>query len=548
MPPDTKAPMISRVRPYAVVTLALTFVHGGLLLNDGQYWDGWIIWDAMVRSEWSKIYTMFHQSGRPLFYYVLRAVGSLPAVSPGFHIVAFVCIVGAALAFFAILRRLRAMGDVDAALVTIAAFSYPAMQASVELVNFPYFVMQLAFFVGLFAAVTGEDQSGRARIGWRVAALALIAIGFTLHSLLAFYFAFLLGWFLARRKNAAGFIAEAMAFVKTHADYCALPFVVWFATKKLFPVYGYYAEYNQIRGPMVAVSSFGFFTSYLFDQLDAVFSEALRAPFTLAVLTALVAFAVLRLKRGGDEQPYAPVKVIAVVAAAGLFLAIFPYAAVGRFPTVLGWNSRHGLLVAAPAAIALYGLVRAIAGSPLASSRIALGVYAFIAASLGLYTAKTYVGWQARWAKDAGIIAQLKAMPPNEASIYAVDDDFKLAGEGDYRFYEWSTMFKTAWGGEARVGVNQDAQFDENLALAKTLSTPDYNLSQLDPEGCRAKLIIRRGKKTYDETGIAARYLFYRYVRKAELPKFFSDIVSVEIAPQAAQPGTHCAAQTASDR
>ena len=118
-----------------------------------------------------------------------------------------------------------------------------------------------------------------------------------------------------------------------------------------------------------------------------------------------------------------------------------------------------------------------------------------------------------------------------DISIFWIKDKFPVGGENYYRFYEWATMFKTVWGDESYIGLDQKKYSTASLASYKFSFNKRYNLSEFDPDGRHAALTIHRGVHQYSDLELSIRYLYYKWLSKTGLTKFLSGITDIEIQP-----------------
>src|SRR5690606_16374411 len=89
----------------------------------------------------------------------------------------------------------------------------------------------------------------------------------------------------------------------------------------------------------------------------------------------------------------------------------------------------------------------------------AIGGAALIA-GFTLININVYLYAQARWVKDISIALNLRDLPSKDLdgiSILLVDDRFPISGvDVNYRFYEYSRIFKFAWGKEKILGLRKN--------------------------------------------------------------------------------------------
>ena len=125
-------------------------------------------------------------------------------------------------------------------------------------------------------------------------------------------------------------------------------------------------------------------------------------------------------------------------------------------------------------------------------------------------------------------------------SVYWVDDHYLLAGAKQYRFYEWSSIFKRIWGGEGRIGL------DERYAGAGTVSEyqpyfrSKYNLNELDPAGCQAVISIRPGKADVSAKALVIQYFGYRFFKPERMSSFLETVTEVRLQALPSAVAVHC--------
>jgi len=163
---------------------------------------------------------------------------------------------------------------------------------------------------------------------------------------------------------------------------------------------------------------------------------------------------------------------------------------------------------------------------------------------------RNYVGWQARWVKDRSVMVNLRGREDaRDDSVYWVYDEFPAVGKEFYRFYEWSSIFKTVWGGESRVGLDQKnttSEFDNSekfLDRRQEFFTARYNLSNFDPAGCEVKLTIRPGPEASSETTMAFKYLYYKFFSPSRLDEYLRGVTNIEVQPIQSPRATNCRVQ-----
>lgn len=527
---------------YLLIGLSALIFHGLILLNDGVYWDGWLIYDFLGENNWINLSKMFTENGVFVWTYLHWLMGYLPDVIFGYHLTAFVCIALSGLLIYQIGHLSGFLSRDESLLIALISLVYPAYRVAFELIMLPYAVGYVLFWLAVYLALLAEHKVRLGHWGLRLGALVCFVISFNINSLLVFYFGFLLLLALVVRNLKSLPLKEILTrFLPCHLDYILLPFLYWVLKEALTPRHGYYSTYNQFVSPGEALISLAFFLDIgIYKQFNEALKELLTQP-ALALLGLLVIWwGVTKFKSASFHQLAKPYALLAFGVLL-LGLGIFPYAAVCKSPSLTGWNTRHTLLLALPMALVIVAVVRLLFSAPRAGlSRPGWVLLGMLLLAFGYVTVTNYIGWQARWVKDRSILLQLSTMQDYKtASVFWVDDRFDIGGESFYRFYEWSTMFEQVWGTESYVGLDITSGNDKFLTEKQKYFTDRYNLSTLDPLGCQASLVILN-KHPMSNTAMILQYFYYKYLQPEQLDTFLTRLVLLEVKPISAPEATHC--------
>ncbi len=529
-------------RPCFVIVAAALVVHGLLLVSDGVYWDGWLIYTWLTEKNWAELHAWARESGVPWLAYLHGSMGRLPSVVFGYKAVAFVITVLSALLTYRICKGSCFLSRAESLAVALISLCYPAFQVRAELIVLPYSLFYCVFLLGVWLAMCAERAEGAGHVVWRSCALASFFVAFAVNSLLMFFFGVLLFlFFYAKQTSGRSWGVMFTRLLPRRLDYLMLPFLYWGFTRTFFPVHGHYAEnnYNQITfslGAFVNGCAL-FFANSIYTQINESLLIFMGQPVVLLALVVLAAWGYRALRVDRVQGPGVFVTYAAL--AYGLlllFIGIFPYVAVGKWPTAHGWESRHSLLMALPLALIIVACLRlAFTTASGALGRAGWTVLILLLAGFSLSTMKAYVGWQARWVKDRSIMAKLADMPQAKAcSVFWIEDRFPLGGEESYRFYEWAYLFKQVWGDQRRIGIDYRSGPERLASLAKkgNLFSARWALAQFDPTGPQARLTIRCAYgRTDDPYRLCALYQFYRFVRPGRMNDFLKSVVDVDVEP-----------------
>ena len=534
----------SWTEPISATTYTWDFIAG---LSSVGYPDGWIIYTHLADRKWDVLRLIFLESGAPVHFYIHWAVGSLPHFVFAHKVIAFLAIIFAGLFVYHIGNELELLSPIESLAIALISVTYPAFQVAFELVMLPHLLLYSCFLLGVLIALRSERATGRRRVLFRLLALLMFVCGFALNSLLVFYFGFLLVLFLhIRRLHKLSLKQLVPRWLWRRLDYILLPFIFWFVEELLFPKQGIYVEYNQFQWlPYTLVMrTLRFFQNAIFGQFHFALADGIGQPWVWLLMLAAfaVAYKVLPIRSIRFFSDRTSSYTLLGFGLLLLLLGIFPYVSVGKRPTVHGWDTRHALLMALPMAIILLASFRLLNRLGKGMKDV-IGLYGvtFLLVIFSLALVANYVSWQARWVKDRSVIVNLARLEGFEnISVFWIDDRLAMGGERHYRFFEWSSIFKTVWGGESRIGLQKGIYTTAFLSERRTRFTPRYNLAAFDPAGCQAELVVRRGSADYGEGGLVARYLWYKYVRSDRLHPFLVEVTSLHLKPIIAPEAANC--------
>jgi hypothetical protein len=521
-------------RQRAVVVVVAVVAHGLLVLNDGVYWDGWLIRTALEQGNWERLEAWFLESGELLTAYLHWAFSYFDNFVFWYRALGLLSIVGSAVLVFEIGRESKLVSPVESMWVATLFVAYPAFQASVSTIVFPYLACQFLFFLAIYLFLISEKISGTWISLLKTFSVVIFAASFSVNSFLVFFYGFLiLLWLISKNNTELSFSDSITLFLKRNWFLFLVPIVVWFFKRIFFPNFGYYASYNQfhLSRDLVFNSVREFMTNSVLHQFAQSIGLVIRQP-ALWVVLLLGLVLVLRCRRhfsGGafESNP----RYLFAFGAVLFALGAFPYLAVAKAPSVSGWDTRHALLVALPVAILSVASIRMALKNKVGSfSKAGLGVLAALVLCFTVATIDSYLAWQMRSVKDHSIVHNLRALDgADEISVFWIDDRFPAGGEPYYRFYEWASIFGEAWGGETRVGLDTSYYGENFLNDYARFFTDRYNLSDFDPNGKQARLVITRGQGNSSEYRLVFRYFGARFLHPEKMSDLLKDVAHLEL-------------------
>ncbi len=539
---------LTRLWPYALIATVALLCHGLLLFNDGTYWDEWLLGNYLAEGNWEEVYGWAAEAGLPdiaYFYWALKWLGILAYYKP----IALFLWVSSAVLVYELCRQSRVFHPVEAVGVALLSLVYPAYQTSIELSTFRYLFFYCLFLFAMLQLWRTALSTSTVLLTplRRAILLAVFFFTFSLNSLLVYYFPLLFVYFWQiKEQNSLSWLETAKTQLLRKLDFVALPFVYFTIKKIFFPAHGAYTGYNELnlKAGSVAAHLGNYVRNALYGQFDMSLTGLFAHPLLLMFLLPITYLAYTRAQRAMSESfgAQAQIKEVSLLALL-LFVAVlllsgmFPYAAVGLSPTISGWNTRHALLAAFPVALLVVLSLRPLwieipvdSPSRLDGRFIALFVGAILVVAFSLTTVSYYVAWQARAVKDKAIIADLAEVPVlKNFSVFWINDQYPLGGERLYRFYEWAGMFKKIWGGESRIGFQVQGYNQAALVAYRNYFNKSNNLSEFDPKGCQAGLIIRPGVLQYSEQQLVWKYFQTKFFEPDKLKEFLHGVLQIHV-------------------
>jgi len=539
------------MREYCFIALVALLVHGLLLLNDGLYWDGWLIYTGIREGNWKRLHVLSFDRGAPTDFLYFVLLSHFKNILLGCRVVVFTCIILTAYAIFRACSESTFLSRRESLFVALISITYPAFQTWAELSTGHYVVYYTLFWLASLSALGSERSRGVRRIVLRCLALAAFFLSFGLNSLLVFYagFVFLL-LFVRRRKSCFNGEESILEFLPRCLDFLVLPFLYWTAKQCLFPRFGLFADYNKFQLGFLSVGRQ--FASFFYHGIYTQLNDSLQLLLIQPALILLgwgacrwwAASVGPRINEPSNGFPTAASKIL-FFGLGLLSLAMLPYALVGRSPSSHGYSTRHALLLGFPLALILVSTARLafckepgiLPGSWAAFLRISVLLF-------GAATIRNHFSFQARWVKVRSVMMNLAQITDaGKYSIFWVKDRFReipLRLDNElYSYHEWSSIFKTLWGNERRIGIDERGKGARSLSAF--LHFKDFfNLSDFNPAGCQAVLTITPGTAARGDGRLARGYLFYKYFDKDKLDGFLRQVTVVQVEARQDPRATDC--------
>jgi hypothetical protein len=547
------------LNPTTTIVISAIIAHGLLLLNDGIYWDGWLIYSHLVDKAWNNLFLIFQEAGSPQTAYFHWGFSYFNNIIFGYKAVVFLSITISTILIYRILGESGLFSDRQRLIIALINLTYPTWQVSVELIYAPYPFCYCLFFLGWYLTIKNVHIKGIAHLFLRLLSYTIFLISFTIQSLLVFYYGIFAIFFIVSKNRSHIDLKQGIKRKVWHYfDYLSLPVLFWMITNIFFAPQGLYqGYYTPDFSPIAIIDIYlNFLTvavyGQIFHYLKLLFVSSFVGPFILSISLFLFLFYRLPFDILEDySTKYFPLKIMFGFGL--LLMGIFPYAAVGLYVTPYGWSSRHALLIALPVGLLVVVcfdfiviqtckifqvLIPSISYSKqiIIISKLETALLLVLVIACTLSTLSVYFTWQARWIKDRSIMTKLSTMPIAKKTSMFIVYDYFLIGSEPYRYYEWASLFKQVWGTESRIGVDFRHSPESYLKNYKDYQSAKFNLKDFDPDGCQAKMLIHPGTdlavnniRNYVELTI--RYFYFKYFKESELRRFLTKVTNIELNP-----------------
>ena len=180
-------PYIGLIVGYGILT------HGIIFLNDGLYWDGWLVDLWQKNGDRISMRRFYSEVGMPSLYFEHRILGRFPLRQLAYRTVSLASILIIAVFVFLTAIYTKSFNPPQAAMISLLILSYPAYSVSMDAVASLQYTFKIAlFYMGCYFAVTTINNLDVAHILVFSVSLILFFVALNANSLLVYFWGFLL--------------------------------------------------------------------------------------------------------------------------------------------------------------------------------------------------------------------------------------------------------------------------------------------------------------------------------------------------------------------
>jgi hypothetical protein len=525
-----------RALPYISLALLCLFCHGILLTNDGLIWDGWYAFDWVKSHNWTQLHHFFDSIGIPLFGWLYRVFAFAPALISTFMWSTVICFFVAGAMTYKLGLKAGLTGG-EALAIAALTEAMPLFTAAQEFIMFPFIFTHALLLVAVLLFTRAMTEQGAWHWGLRIVGVVLFFVSFTNAALLVYYggvYIFL--WYYYKRTRSLSFFPAVRSYLVRYPELFLLPPATWYARMTLFRPYGWYEHYNEPHLDQAPANVWSFFHNVPLYTARNCWSWITAHPVIVLIMVGLVVlyyfFAPVSWR---VDRSSLPTRHLIWFGALLLFLAVFPFAAAGKyFWPAPGENSRHCILTPLPAALLVFSALRLIF-TPRAkmSSRLIAPVTACLAIVLGVQDWRPYINERAEWIFSRSVLyhATRNELVRSSSVIYL--PDYSVSREYVYGTYG----FKLAFGGKLERLVTRRPPTNgeyytvseiENIFGATSMLPSEF--VNVNRHGRQVAIEATRNRGDATDWDIVRRYLQLRYSgdRKA-LEAFLGSLSTLKV-------------------
>lgn len=519
-----------------IIVFVYTLSYGLTLLNTGLYLDDFVMTGFYQRP--ADLLDAYKELGYFLYWPAfLHILAFKLQPSAGVFIERLVIFLSYLFSALFLCTALKKVDEIDrASRITLIVFFavMPVNFSRIVISNINSALCNLFFFAGLCLLARYFEKKS---LSCRLTALLLFFFSFSTNSLLVFYLIAMA--FIAYHERKGFKPGRLPALALRYLDFLAAPVVFWIIKALLFKPYGAYGGYYNVVGvrgiaagaakTLLSLSVFyGLLkkTVFVFDFITLSF-------IVIAAISLYFLYALKGRPEDKEDNRMASLFLLAFGAVAYL-IAVFPYAAVGKVYVVDNWSDRHALLVPFGASLFLYYALR------LAFGRVSQRTLVFASAVLiALFVSadiRTLLRFQRQAFKQLALTEQIKSSEVIRESrtFLFIDEtkDYDGFKSEPYRQYEWTCLFKVAYGDETRNGWTESLYKSEepsyyDLGIYAKYK-PRYCIGGYEPGKPQYEVIVKKGVYPLDSRLDVARLLFRNIFHATEAQVDIKEILRLE--------------------
>lgn len=491
----------------------------------GIYWDDW----SLYNQDNTSIMSQFSMNKVYIAGYLHILLFTQEHTVVLYRVLTFVAFFISAILLMKVLRTIPIIDKTSSFYITLFYLILPVNSAKIALINVPSNLFLPIFFLAFYLLKRYIYKNHSLYL--RIIVLALFFVSFIVNSLLVLYAIVLLyiGYTHYAHHGTLKLVDKLTVvlkeLLKKFLDFILLP-VLFFIYKNIYLVpTDLYADYNKINISLkgLLVTGFLMLKSLYTSLIEPLFVSLVTSLWHLPVffLLALLSYALLS-KQTVSKYKKRDALLLFMLGVFIFFLAVFPYAAVGKLPLLDEMASRHQLLVPLGFAFIVYFMIMYILNDrkKIAARTLYLVVSMFIMQNL-------YYGYryQLDWFYQVGMEENFRNSELiRDNTTFIVENKVRdvLANARHIKFYEHNGRMKKVFGDDKRLMVKDIEAIKE---YSKYKKYKQYNFSSWVYEKPKYLVI----KKTEDVSiGMYCKLFYYQFFNEEKFNLLSKRLVLIE--------------------
>lgn len=447
----------THIKNILIITFAYVLTHGLIIILTGTWWDE----KTWVFASDEQMWKISLHLGKPSGYFVQKFIFSIPELSA--RILIYLCYYLGTLGVYYIYNQIPFVNVQQALGMTIIYIAIPANDARAMRGVFPYTIGYFLFILAFCVLIVLQKKYDYKNIVLRSCALLLFGGSYTLNSNLVLYAIVLL--YIAHYLVSNNQWKKCYKFL----DFIALPFVYFGIKTKLFPTFGVYEDYNQVKMESLIKASIKTVWICIIRLIDMLGNwmkhlDIMILP-CISIIVVMLIVILLREKKGdsidemnGDVSlqisadrsvrpnlvSYRSRLLLIAIGFLLMYLGAFAYVVVELWCDLVGVGGRSSILLPLGAAIVIYGFIWLI---PFYKIRKVL--IAIISICGVIHFGSYYLSYQQDYYRQRDFVYELKenqnVLRNTKNILYLTHTEPEV---GATRFYSLNSNAKEAFGDE----------------------------------------------------------------------------------------------------
>ena len=534
---------------------------GLILFTDYLLYDSW--WTCYLLQNKDKLWCfkqICHEIGRPLDVTFFL---SLTFFTDPVFVAKFIGVsshIAQAFLFSMCLQVAFRISKMDATWIALIGVALPFFDLCGEICMFMYGTAPLLFWGAWLLLLKCDWMYSWRCFLLRLLVLVLFFFSFNLNSLLPFFYSFAGVFFISewRQNSTRSLMQQTIISLRRFWDIYLLPIVFWTWKSTCCPLQGIYAEweYNKINFDLsVLLQGYASFFNMFASEVSGFFALGWPILVVLLLISLLSSYFLLEKIKfpSNKDTNFVLCNLENVIYGFTLLMAsAFPYVVTGKMFAAYDWDSRNAVLVALPAGMVIFFLIKTVRSIFFPKAQWSLFTVLFYIILSGAVSANcSTLRLQAMGAKQLSLGNKLKGII-SETPIRAISlrDYYQIPGTiYFYPHIMWTyicTDFKSvpkvlvvdtrfAFPDQIRVkpdGAQENVvpiiQFDDRI-YAHFVKYAGAAFSFAEPPDSKNSVtaIVTQGQEGANGVSIGFHYLYSKYFHSYALNNYVQNITKL---------------------